>query len=239
MVLTHNSLSFAGRNSLEWDIGISGTGTYDAPERDVELVTIPGRSGSLLIDHDRFLDIEVTYPAYIARTFSNNFDSFRAFMMSQVGYQRLEDTYHPDEFRMALCKGPIEADVYARHTGGAFDLVFICKPQRWLKSGDVWKTYTAQTTIINPTMYPAKPLLRVYGYGQLGLGGGTITIAQNANPYVEIDCELEDAYYNATNCNSLITRNTDDFPSLPTGTCLIQPAATITRVDIKGRWFTI
>lgn len=239
MVLSNNYFSFNGVSSKTWGIGISGTDTYAAPKREVEVITIPGRSGSLIIDGGRFEDIDVEYPCFIARGFADRFDDFRAYMMAQVGYKRLEDTYHPDEYREALFTGPIDPTVYARHWSGQFTITFTCKPQRWLKAGDEWKSYTSGVTLKNPTLFEAKPLIRVYGYGLLTVGGVSVTIASNSYSYVDIDCEIEDVYRDGTNLNSLITLNSGSFPTLGVGTTAISKANTITKIDIKPRWYTI
>ena len=58
-----NSLTFDGENSLDYGIYITGEGVYDAPGRAVEMVTIPGRNGTLAIDQGRFENIDVKYAA--------------------------------------------------------------------------------------------------------------------------------------------------------------------------------
>ena len=40
---------FGGVNSLDYGVLLDGSGTTTAPERDVMTVTIPGRSGDLLV----------------------------------------------------------------------------------------------------------------------------------------------------------------------------------------------
>jgi phage-related protein len=50
------------------------------------------------------------------------------------------------------------------------------------------------TTIINPTMYDALPLIRVYGSGTLTIGREKIVIASNSNDYVDIDSDIMDCY---------------------------------------------
>ena len=52
-----NAFQFNGRSSSEFGVYISGGGTYNAPERDVEFMAMPGRSGDLLIDNGRFKNI--------------------------------------------------------------------------------------------------------------------------------------------------------------------------------------
>lgn len=131
----YHYLKYKGKSTRDFGVGISGPGVWDAPERDVESVSIPGRDGDLLVDNGRFRNIAVTYPAYIARGFNNQFDDFRNFMFSDPNYYKLQDTYHPDEFRMGVLKDGISAETGIRNESGRFDLVFDCKPQRFLSRG--------------------------------------------------------------------------------------------------------
>ena len=100
-------------------------------------------------------------------------------------------------------------------------------------------TLTADGTVSNPTLFDSKPLLRVYGYGELGVGSETITIATHSYPYIEIDCDIEDAQYNTTNCNNLITLTGDSFPVLHPGSNGITIDADMTKVEIIPRWWTL
>jgi phage-related protein len=76
---------------------------------------------------------------------------------------------------------------------GQFDVKFSCKPQTYLKSGEKPKEFTASGSIYNPTMFDALPLMRIYGEGELEIGLETIRVKRVDN-YIDIDCELEDAY---------------------------------------------
>lgn len=60
---------FGGVNSLDYGVLLDGSGTTTAPERDVMTVTIPGRSGDLLVDAGRWKNTTVSYPCTIAREF--------------------------------------------------------------------------------------------------------------------------------------------------------------------------
>lgn len=132
-----NSLIFGGINSADYDVWISGTNTFSAPERDVEYVSVPGRNGDLIIDNGRWNNIKITYPAFIMHGFESKIDEFRAALLKKKGYQRLEDTYHPDEFRLASFSYGLNPENIAPFLkSGEFDLVFNCKPQRFLKSGE-------------------------------------------------------------------------------------------------------
>jgi len=173
-------LEFDGEMSGDYGLYISGEGAYNAPERDVEMVTIPGRNGALALDHGRFENIEVTYPAGVFGTdeadFADKVGAIRAWLCSKKGYVRLTDEYNPDEFRLAIYKSGLEVSP-AKLMAGEFDLVFQCMPQRFLKSGENAVTIASSgDTLTNPTLFNARPLLMVTGYGKIGLNGDEVEI---------------------------------------------------------------
>jgi len=233
-----NYFLYAGKSSRDFALFISGDGTYDAPERDYEFLDVPGRSGSLVVDNKRFKNVTLKYPAFISRNFPDGFEAFRNYMLSLTGYQRLEDTYHPDEFRKALFKGPLEPDVSAFLRDGQFDIEFECMPQRFLKSGEKTYTFTKAGTITNPTYYESKPVIRCYGAGKLGVGSSYITVASHPFDYIDIDCDVMDAYCGSSNANSYITLSGTDFPTLPAGQTGIS-IGKLTKVEIIPRWWRI
>jgi len=232
-------LIFDGLRSNDYGVWISGTGTYDAPERDVEFVEIPGRSGDLMLDNNRFRNITITYPAFISKQFDSRFDIFKAAMLFRVGYKILSDTYHPGNFRLAVFRGDIQPETGPYNKAGSFDLVFECKPQLYLVSGLSGQTFTAGGSIQNPTQYPALPNIRVYGYGTVGIGSQTITIASHSWPYIDIDCEAMDARYGANNANNYVAVTGDMFPTLPAGNTGITLSGNVTKIEIRPRWWTV
>ena len=131
-----NYLTIAGRDSRDFGVYISGQGTFSAPEKAYEFYDVPGRNGAIIGNDHRLENIEVTYQCFIYADFSKNIGDFRTFLLSLNGYQELTDSYHPDEYRMAVYVGPFEPEVTAKNDAGSFELVFNCKPQRWLYSGN-------------------------------------------------------------------------------------------------------
>ena len=233
-------LTFAGKSSLDFGIRISGESTYNSPERKCEEIEVAGRNGALIIDEDAFENIPVKYPAYIVENMPVQIRDFINYMNSFAGYQRLEDTYAPDVYRLAQYKGGLSvktAGYMNRH--GKFDIEFNCKPQRFLKSGEVPQTFNTNGSFYNRTNYPALPHLRVYGSGAgtVGLGSYIITISQ-IDEYVDIDCELMDAYKGATNCNANVSFNADEIKLL-SGTNGITFTGAITSVILTPRTYIL
>ena len=231
-------LTFAGRSTHDFGIWISGESTFSAPERNVESQEVAGRNGSLLFDKGNFKNMTVKYPAFIKEGMPNKIRDFLNFAGSQIGYQRLEDTYHPYEYRMGRFKPNMTIDSSGyMNRSGKFTLEFDCKPQRFLKSGEEITTLEADGVILNRTLQNAKPLLRVYGTaGAIEIGAETIEISA-IDDYVDIDCEIMDAYKGAVNCNGNISF-TDDIVLSP-GDNNISLSGGITKIEITPRWFII
>jgi len=234
----HNQLVFNKKDLTDFGVDVRGDSTYISPERDVETVSIPGRNGDLLIDNGRYKNVTISYPAYILRKFreASYFDALRAFFMANNGYQRLEDSFHPEEYRIARLKTAISPDVYDKAKTGEFELEFDCKPQRFLKRGERVKTFTADGVIINDTLFASRPLIRAYGTGTFYIGNYGVTIS-NADVYTDIDSDIMDCYKGTANKNAYVSMN--DFPLLVPGNNGITLGAGITQIDITPRYFTL
>lgn len=469
-----NYFTFGPYDSRDFGIYISGSGTFNAPEAEYETAIVPGRNGALLLPEHRLGNVELKYPAYIYTDFNAKIAAMRSAFLGLEGYQRLTDSYHPDEYRLAYFPGDVEVKTTKRLDAGSFTLTFVCKPQRYLVEGEeaveigqwgetttvqgdvvtfdapegtgfkslvvdieptqtgsgtpspsnvrpitgwsgvnvyvsptqdaqdatvypvsfssagtvyggtvdvvsgvltvthkayvitdtsvltdatssdpgfrvrfaghtandtttalrpyqlcshasvvanagnigsnkgagfqvypsstyiyfylgtgydtlqatkdycdaqitngtpvtfLWELATPQTyqltpaqveallgvnyvwadagdvtlqygtspfAMVNPTQQTARPLIRVYGYGTLVVGDCTVTIASHAYTYIDIDCEIMDCHYGTTNCNSLMSFSTHEFPTFPPGVTWISFNNTITKVEVEPDWW--
>lgn len=237
MGVVYEYFTFDGTSSRDYEVWISGNGTFDAPERDVENIPVPGRNGDLHIDNERFMNMSITYPAFITKDFKQNFDAFKAFLLSKRGYKRLEDSYNPECYRLATYRKSISPEMAPLNRAGSFEIIFDCDPRRFLKSGDRPVEFTADGPLRNPTLFDAKPLIRAYGTGYFIISGIRVNITL-ANAYTDIDCELQEAYKGSTNCNGNITLVNGEFPVLKSGSNAITLSG-LSRIEITPRWWTI
>ena len=248
------SLTFNGESSRNYGIYITGEGVYNAPKRDVEMITIPGKNGSFPLDHGRFENIEVTYPAGVyadnEEDFADAISDFRNMLCSAKGYCRLEDEYNPDEYRMAIYKSGLEVEP-AQLKAGEFEIVFECKPQRYLKSGETAVTIGASTSLTNPTRFESSPELRVKGYGTIEFNNYKIEIDNvNYGNVILVDSAYRGYLYTytlgsdeyAVN-NDTITVNTNAFaymqPYSPGGADEIKSATLTTGTSNGTPYFTL
>lgn len=165
--------------------------------------------------------------------------SLRQWLYKEHTYCRLEDTYHSDEYRLAMFKGPFETEAIMLKAG-EFDLTFDAKPQRFLKSGEFPTTFTSSGSICNPTSFTALPLVRIYGKGSVTIGNVIITVANNyPNSYIDINCDIQDAYYGTANRNSYINLVDGEFFKLEPEISTVTLGSGITKVEITPRWWII
>lgn len=232
-----NFFIFGEKRSCDYGIYISGSGTFNAPERDEESVEIPGRNGDLIISRNRFKNITVKYPAFIRKDFTKNVEAAKGWLLYKTGYLRMEDTYHPDYYRMAQFKGPIDFDVRFLNRAGETTLLFNCKPQRWRKDGESPIKILTPKSIYNDA-FPALPLIKVNGTGagNLYVGAFSIKILE-LEDYIMLDSDLQDAYRDTQNKNSAIS--TSAFPVLETGENTISWDGGIENIEITPRWWTL
>ena len=128
---------FNGKKSSDFDVWASGLNIFHSPERRIERIQVPGRNGELLIEDGSFENTELLFKdCFIPNHFSENFTNLSNYLNRQKGYQRLELSWLPDEYRLAAFHGDIEATLKNWDGMGKFDLAFNCKPQRFLKSGE-------------------------------------------------------------------------------------------------------
>lgn len=176
----YKTFTFDGQNSGTYGVYITGSAVYNAPERDVEMIKIPGRNGAFVQDNGRFENIEVTYPAGIyadsQEDFAKALSDLRNMLGSRKGYCRLTDEYNPDEYRMAVYKNGLDVDPVAFQRAGEFQITFECKPQRWLTSGEVATAVANNGTVSNPTLFDSGPLLAIKGYGTIEFNGYQIEL---------------------------------------------------------------
>lgn len=241
----NNSLTFGGVDSADYGIFIDGGGVYNSPERDVTMVSIPGRNGDLAIDNGRFQNVEVTYSAFIDGrddgTIRDRIRDFRNAIGALRGYQRLEDTYNPDEYREALFIGGLEVDPVVYQTGGEFEITFNCKPQRFITA---WSEYAeplapyvpGDTTRGDVSAFEAHPLIDLFYYQDaaatitLTLGAFTVEIdptqhQQTSSGYLNvfIDCDLGEAYEYSEGGTSGEMLSANSWVSFPDGIPVIYP----------------
>lgn len=154
--------------NLETEFGVvlsDAENSFVGASRDIEIVSVPGRNGDITIDKGKWNNVTIPYPCYISSDFQNKFNRLKAFLLSRTGYVRIENSYDTEHFREGVLMAEIIPTTTPLNRGGSFELVFSCKPQRWLKSGEeiiVCDNREGSEAVrirpVNPTLFESYPI---------------------------------------------------------------------------------
>lgn len=233
-----HTLTYANKNLSVFNTFILDQDGWDSASRIIDAIQIPGRNGTLTpLNSKTFSNKELKYECYIPNGMQTHLDNLSDFLNSFQGYQRLEDSIHSNYYRMARFNGSFSVDNKDKQ-GSTFVLEFDCMPQKWLKTGQKVTTLTANGSITNPTNQFSKPILKIYGSGEVAIGSFKFKILTPGTSYIEIDCETLNAYEGLNNRNS----NVQLLPSglsLAPGSNGIVLGTGITKIEIIPRWYLI
>ena len=234
-------IKYNGNSSDEVGIVVETPPDYEIPERNYEIIPVPGRNGDIVIDLNSYKNVVREYNIAIGEEdgdFSVLSSKIANWLYSGHGYLRLEDSYLPEYYMMAAVIAPNNIINILQQAGRA-TVQFNRKPQRFLKSGDRQITVTKQTTLFNPTQFNSKPLIIVNGTGSgvVNIGGYSVKI-DNLEDEITIDCELEESYKGTNNQNKKVTLS-NGYPLLVPRDNIVNFSGGITKVTIIPRWWTI
>ena len=216
---------FGNVKSNDYGVWISGEATFNAPERDVEVIEVPGRNGTLSIDNGRWKNVTIKYPCYMSGDFKEGFDAFKNAVLSQYGYQTLTDTYHPYGYRKARITKGIQPKPGPYNRSAQFDLTFDCWPQ----------FYLTQRTVVDGTLFPtqinvssspktisdiplasySQPVVQVWfdNILQHGNRSGTVTIGDSTITFTDMPFSGGDVYFVIDSENKTITHTSGGVKS--------------------------
>lgn len=225
--------------------------TYSFPEKGYDVVSIEGRSGDIVIPKDSYSNVRKSYQIAAVfkpnSTFISNAGELIDWLMSTKGYARLEDSYEPDFYRMALYRSQGEfTNFYDQVT--TMNLMFECKPQRYLKSGETLisiPTNGVEFELYNPEGYTSLPLIKVSGKViniEIFAGDKYHKVEINNEEIVNditIDSELQDCYITERFLNN-VTTLTNEFPKLYSGYNRIKiTGENVSNAFIKPNWWRL
>lgn len=245
-----NYFTFAGERSTDYGLSIERYPMIPLPARKVELRTVLGRNGSYISDHSGFDNVSITYPCYYKGDPAHATQIAAWLYAHKAEYMRLEDSYHPGVYRRAICLGPGEIQ-NVRNRFGRLTVNFTALPEQWLLDGDrpivVEATGSSRVFgahLLNPTKFPASPLIRLEGNGECALTiGSTVIEISDIFGYVDIDCATGEAYRGNVSHNAFVEISAIGWPTLGAGessvTCACRESQTIKRMTIWPRWWTL
>lgn len=211
------------------------------PRRKQEIQQVPGRNGDIILFQDAYENYEQSYRVFLDAKAKGGIEKvipkISDWLLGHSGYQRLEDSYFPDVYRMAYYTGGVEFVSFFNEYGEGV-LTFNCAPEKYYKSGEKAITISKGQVITNPTLFPAKPIVTVKGSGAgtITFGSNSLTIS-NIGTSVTIDVKDHIAYNGSTNRNSTITGRYENM--VLSGKTTITWSGGVTGMTMIPRWWTI
>lgn len=212
------------------------------PQRSQEIQNVKGRNGDVVLSYGAFQNYEQPYRVFLDSKSLGGLEQVMPrvadWLLGHEGYQRLEDSYFPDVYRMAYYSGGAEF-VSLFNEYGEGTLTFNCAPEKYYKSGEREFELSSGQMLRNPSSFAAMPLITMTGNGS----DGTLTFndksvkIRTTPANIMIDTKLHKAYYETNNYNSLIEGY---FENLKLGKeTTITWEGGITSLKIIPRWWTI
>lgn len=228
------NLKFNGVATEDLGLVVQTPPVYTFPERDVDTEHVPGRNGDLVIDNGCYNNVTREYSLAIkfmpGTGFISNSEKITTWLKSTSGYARLEDSYDPDVYRLARFSSDGSlTNLYDKAT--FLTVQFECKPQRFLKKGELALTFkTSSASIKNSSQYTALPLITISGIpdtsdyivlmevkNSLSDSYAAITFSNLESGTVTIDSENQTVYNGTEDLNLYVNLNGNEFPKLKEG----------------------
>lgn len=161
-------IEFAGIRSDERNLIVEHYPQRSFPKRKYIVQTIPG-GGDIVIPEaeDAFSDYDQSYSVFFDSKgpgLSQASRHIAEWLLGNPGYQRLEDSYDPDFYRMAYYSGG-ESFLNYFNEYGRGNLTFTCAPKRYYKSGENIVDLTNGQKIFSPSTFKAQPIVFLEGNG--------------------------------------------------------------------------
>jgi len=167
-------IEFAGIRSDERYLIVEHYPQRFFPKRKYIVQTVPGGGDIVLPEsEDAFSNYDQPYSVFFDSKGPGLTQASRKiaeWLLGNPGYQRLEDSYDPDFYRMAYYKGG-EQFLNWFNEYGQGTLTFTCAPKRFYKSGEKPITMSKNMKLYSPTTFKSHPIVTI-----VGSGSGTITV---------------------------------------------------------------
>lgn len=232
---------WAGTSNKDVGMVIEHYPSIVLPNRSVERQKVPGRNGDIILDYGSFENYEQKYNVFLDAKHIGKLNSVMPkvvdWLLGNSGYQKLEDSYFPDTYRLAEYSGGSEfISVFNEYGEGI--LTFNCAPERYYKFGDRPIEVTNGQVLKNPSSFKSKPLIIVSGSGSgvLTFNGNSLTIT-NIGTDVTIDVKMHKAYRGSVSRNNTINGYYENL-ELSKETSITWSGG-VTGVSIVPRWWTI
>ena len=234
---------WAGTSSDDVGMVIQHYPKITIPARKREVQAVPGRNGDIIIEHDTFENYEQQYDCFLDAKMLGGIEAVMPaisdWLLGNKGYQRLEDTYFPDVYRMAYVVNSIDFSRYFSEYGFG-TLTFNCAPEKYFKMGEKEIVLTKNQKLYNPSSFIAKPIIKATVNGNNGtitVNGNTISITNEPAGVITIDTKQHTSYNGTNNVSSMIQGQYEILYFEKENK--ITWSGGVTAVSVIPRWWTV
>lgn len=214
----YGKIFFGRKESSDYNLIVNSPPSYHWPEYQYNHENVHGKNGDILTDYEYYKNVAKQYsivsyvkddPKLAARQVSDFLHRYNG----TGKYIRLEDSYEPDVFMLGVYE---ESNNLMSILGQAWSATveFNCKPQKYLLKGNRRIDIISSGTIIhNPTNCPARPLIYIWGTGDIHFLGYPTRILDSEKTYEGAldDAPLKDVLLTIYNNYNQIIIDSESF----------------------------
>lgn len=215
------------KSSSDFDLYIAETPSIPSPERDVELIPIRGRNGSLTKKY-AYKDIEFSIALNIIDItgIKEKIRHIKAWILNAKKLQLSDDNVYYKIKHSYVPNIDNELNVYS-----SFQASFVAHPFQFKDISKIEMNQPGQ--LIYSGTVEAEPYIKVFGTGDGTLMINNINIyLDSIDEYIEIDSEQEEAFKNTEPKNDNMI---GDYPVFVPGQNDIAWSGGITRIEISTK----
>ena len=225
---------FKNKDSRDFGILLSSVPQKTRPERRIEHITIPGRSGDLTQDEETYEPYTISLEC--STRGSDRLDEIVEWLN---GAGELVLFTEPDKAYKASIYNKISiADMIYLYN--SFLLQFRVQPFKYSVNAfnDIIEIPAGipKTVIHNKGTVYSEPIITVYAKGSCMLSlNGTMMALKDIGGHITIDSEMMEVYQDGENANSKFT-TTGDFPIFEVGENHLTIMGTVEKIVIEPKW---
>lgn len=225
---------FKNKKSTDFGIDIVQLPDRIKPEKVVETIEIPGRSGTLHIENDMYKSYTISIPCYI-NSFSRKLQNIDNIISWLDGSGELIISQESDKIYDATI---INSIPFSQVLGVFPEFLINFEVQPFKKKINYKNDkiiLTKPTTLVNNTNVFSLPKITIFGNGRVTFKiNDDDFVISNVDSYVTIDSYFQEVYKNNENKNN--TYNSFIFPKFKIGQNVFSFLGDIEKIEIEPNW---
>lgn len=229
-----------GKNCNEFNIKCFNHNGFSGVNTEFTEVEVPGRDSPLIVSSNYRKRFELEIEAIIdSSNLATDAMNIKNWLLSDITDSSIKLSNMPNQYFLGFIANKLDIEEVIRQTGG-IKFRFNCQPFTKLYTGETVVTLETGGSIVNPTKFIAKPLIKLTSTGDIKFKiNSQVVELRGTTGTTYLDCEIMEAYTkNSSNVITYVNRQMySDFPVLGTGTnTYTLVSGTITSFQITPNW---